>query len=718
MRFAALCRGVLAVTAAVQIGPIARSQCLPTQKCYVGAWAGPWEWNADVCSSYSCTDEGLPVEFLHGAVIPTGRYKGRVLLLRADTGPNCTGLTALETWMFDPAYPTRLTRIFHDSVPYNMECGGQSCDRLGRLVLAGGFPGPLPTNLNDAAFRFDPRAPGAATYPEVATGGVPTPCDPPTIAGGNCWSQIGDLHLPHYYPTLIPLIRWAVLGAQLGSIVGANAIIGGPPGAEHSIGARGNEVWQLLDPSNANSTGQWSDPIVPENYGNSRNGDDTIPQPPNTWPVIGTDYEEYQLERDTSDPNSEYPSPLLDSYPRSFQLSEPTHGQVFIAGDTRTIINGKPFDAAYDLDPTHPLDIPVGTETLTMNVPYAGGHSLPWALLRSTSFGTEHHYGNAALLFRKDSAGTLVRNRVLVFGGEWNLPNVPSYASHVVEEFAPGNDAASSSHVWHQKTHLGGTVSPVPRLYSNSIVLPDGNILVVGGNSAVWDPCLPGSPVSTPELYDPGDDAIASGSTRLLAASNPVTSTSNPNTWPYFSGPPGSIPRFYHSMAMLLPDASVFVVGGVVHGNGGPTNTNCPTPIFPDSRLSGEIFYPPYLYEGDQFVVGRPSIDGVSLSNTSYQQLSTSSQTISFAVDVTTYSGPVAKVSIQRPACPTHHFDSDQRYIELNYSGGGGTGTQQTLSVDAPADDIAPQGYYMLFVLEQRASGQFVPSIAEFIRFM
>ena len=73
-----------------------------------------------------------------------------------------------------------------------------------------------------------------------------------------------------------------------------------------------------------------------------------------------------------------------------------------------------------------------------------------------------------------------------------------------------------------------------------------------------------------------------------------------------------------------------------------------------------------------------------------------------------------------RPAALTHHFDPDQRYIELEQhtivsTQTGGTSTTYTISVPAPTSDLGPQGWYMLFAIESNGI-QRVPSIGWFVR--
>jgi hypothetical protein len=64
----------------------------------------------------------------------------------------------------------------------------------------------------------------------------------------------------------------------------------------------------------------------------------------------------------------------------------------------------------------------------------------------------------------------------------------------------------------------------------------------------------------------------------------------------------------------------------------------------------------------------------------------------------------IASVVLVRPGTPTHAFDMEQRLVGLTFTAGSGV-----LTVTAPSNgNIAPPGYYMLFVLNSAG----VPSVA------
>lgn len=71
--------------------------------------------------------------------------------------------------------------------------------------------------------------------------------------------------------------------------------------------------------------------------------------------------------------------------------------------------------------------------------------------------------------------------------------------------------------------------------------------------------------------------------------------------------------------------------------------------------------------------------------------------------------GAIDSVALMRPCAMTHHTDAGQRYIKLPITGRD----PGRIHVRAPADgNIAPPGYYMLFILDAAR----VPSFAHWIR--
>ena len=180
---------------------------------------------------------------------------------------------------------------------------------------------------------------------------------------------------------------------------------------------------------------------------------------------------------------------------------------------------------------------------------------------------------------------------------------------------------------------------------------------------------------------------LATGGSRVyneLTGVNYKAEIWNPETGQWLQGASGNRARLYHSMALLLPDASVMVGGG---GAPGPqTNNNV------------EIYYPPYLFKSGGLRASRPTIT-----------LAPTALTIgkTFSVDVGNTSG-ISRVTLVKTGSVTHSFNMEQRFMDLTFTANG-----SRLTVQAPtrAGDATP-GFYMLFVFDSAG----VPSEAHIAR--
>jgi len=112
-----------------------------------------------------------------------------------------------------------------------------------------------------------------------------------------------------------------------------------------------------------------------------------------------------------------------------------------------------------------------------------------------------------------------------------------------------------------------------------------------------------------------------------------------------------------------------------------------------------EIYSPAYLFNPDSTPAVRPVISDIGTGVYTFGN--------TFQV-VTPDAADIASVVLVRPGAPTHAFDMDQRLVGLSYTAGQGL-----LNVTAPPNgNIAPPGYYMLFILNSAG----VPSVASFVR--
>src|SRR6185295_11688471 len=98
-----------------------------------------------------------------------------------------------------------------------------------------------------------------------------------------------------------------------------------------------------------------------------------------------------------------------------------------------------------------------------------------------------------------------------------------------------------------------------------------------------------------------------------------------------------------------------------------------------------EIYSPAYLFNGDGSPATRPTITDAPAS-VSYGGV--------FQVQTPDADG-IRSVVLMRPGSQTHAFDMDQRLVELSFTAGSGIVTASA----PPHGNVAPPGYYMLFIL-------------------
>ena len=205
-----------------------------------------------------------------------------------------------------------------------------------------------------------------------------------------------------------------------------------------------------------------------------------------------------------------------------------------------------------------------------------------------------------------------------------------------------------------------------PRIEMNAVILPDGRVLAVGGSVNDEDT---GSLSLKADLFD-------------LSTVN--LNSQPPNLGTISSAGANATERLYHSVALLLPDATVWLAGG--NPQRGTYNNTM------------EIYQPPYLFNSAGGLATRPSITSAPSSMT-YGN--------GFTLQ-TPDAANISSVVLVRNGTVTHAFGMDQRVVDLSFTGGAGS-----LTVTAPPNgNIAPPGYYMLFILN--SSG--VPSVAKMVQ--
>src|SRR5690348_2585750 len=179
-----------------------------------------------------------------------------------------------------------------------------------------------------------------------------------------------------------------------------------------------------------------------------------------------------------------------------------------------------------------------------------------------------------------------------------------------------------------------------PRIEMNAVILPTGKVLALGGS------------------YNDEDTATASLNADLY----------DPATNSFSSAGANAYPRLYHSVALLMPDATVWVAGG--------------NPQRGTYEQHMEIYQPAYLFttdlNGNAVPATRASISGAP-AVVHYGS--------GFTVQ-TPDAATVAQVVLARDGASTHAFGMAQRIVGLQFAAGAGV-----LNVSGPpSQNIAVPG--------------------------
>ncbi|MCW5933297.1 MAG: DUF1929 domain-containing protein [Fimbriimonadia bacterium] len=288
-------------------------------------------------------------------------------------------------------------------------------------------------------------------------------------------------------------------------------------------------------------------------------------------------------------------------------------------------------------------------------------------------------WGSSVLLPNpKDNPQSLsqqVLNRVMVVGGDNGAVNNNVTNSTEIMTFGHSNSLSIAS----------GLQMNAHRMHVNTVLLPTGDVLAVGGiNSRVetWE--YPDNVVFATELY-PMHPSTGQTHWKNLAPSPTIDQDGDGIS-------DGT--RVYHSTALLLPDGRVLTAGSATKdSNQTSINNRVPT-----------IYSPPYLFNSDgerRSETERPQIAVVSTTELNYGQ----DFTVSFE---TQNESEVVSVLLIRPGSVTHSFNFEQRLIKLRFNS-----ELDYLKVTSPWDPaIAPPGWYMLFLLDENG----IPSEAAWVK--
>jgi Domain of unknown function (DUF1929)/PKD domain len=256
-----------------------------------------------------------------------------------------------------------------------------------------------------------------------------------------------------------------------------------------------------------------------------------------------------------------------------------------------------------------------------------------------TIYSGTRTYGTSVLLPLTPANG--YKPRVMIMGGG----NPSTNTTEII-------DLSVSNPKW-----VSGPSMSQPRIEMNATILPNGKILASGGSLNDED----GTTASLDgDLYDPVANTFSSAGANVYA-------------------------RLYHSNSLLLPDATVLLLGS--------------NPARGTYEPHMEIYSPPYLFNADGTPATRPTISGTSSSVIGYGG--------AFQVQ-TPAAASISSVVLMHNGAATHAFDMDQRNVGLSFTSAAGV-----LNVTGPPNgNIAPPGDYMLFILNSAG----VPSIATMVQ--
>ncbi len=266
--------------------------------------------------------------------------------------------------------------------------------------------------------------------------------------------------------------------------------------------------------------------------------------------------------------------------------------------------------------------------------------TLAWSTnVASTNYSGTRLYGSSVLFPLTPANG--YKPKVMILGGG----NPATATTEII-------DLSAATPQW-----VYGPNMSAPRIEMNATILPSGKILASGGSLNDEDKT---TAALNADLYDPNANSFSSAGT-------------------------AAYPRLYHSVSLLMPDATVWFAGS--------------NPARGTYEPHMEIYSPAYLFNADGSLATRPTITSVSTPVVGYGS--------AFTVQ-TPDAASISTVVLMRNGAPTHAFDMDQRYVGLSFTAGSGV-----LNVTGPPNgNIAPPGYYMLFLLNSAG----VPSVASMVQ--
>ncbi|WP_152206339.1 malectin domain-containing carbohydrate-binding protein [Marinobacter changyiensis] len=185
------------------------------------------------------------------------------------------------------------------------------------------------------------------------------------------------------------------------------------------------------------------------------------------------------------------------------------------------------------------------------------------------------------------------------------------------------------------------------RTFQNSVVLPDGRVMVIGGTTAAKLFNDEGT-ILQPEIWDP-------------------------STGEWMTVSSHTVPRNYHSVGILMKDGRVFSGGGGACG------------LCDANHQDAQFYSPSYLFASDGSPAQRPAINSAPTIVNAGQSILVSA------------SGGISEFNMIRLQGTTHSINTDQRFIPLDFSIEEG-GYQVNIN---PNPNVMIPGFYWMFAIDE-----------------
>ncbi len=295
------------------------------------------------------------------------------------------------------------------------------------------------------------------------------------------------------------------------------------------------------------------------------------------------------------------------TYPHLFSI--PT-GELLLAGPEKDDLARAPASA---LDPVAPT---------------GGWVDGPGVRGGEGAFTTPNRFGGNSVLLPQGPEGSSTVMQIGGYDDHRRSGLYPALRTTVTVDGA----AISRSAGWRPGPSLN-----VARTYANTVLLPDGGLVTVGGSN--------GSD-QRPEGTGLGNYWFAKG--KKAASRRPEVLAPGASAWKL--GPPQQEHRTYHSTALLLPDGRVLSAGDDRYPNG------FLRPRRGQALDTAEIYSPPYLFDGDR-AAPRPAISRAP-GNVQWGER--------FAIAATPAAGrAVTRAVLVAPSVTTHGAEMSKLVIPL-----------------------------------------------------